>query len=268
MQPLMAPAWAYCVLVVALQPLHGGISQVTAGRISPALDPKSDKTFFGPPSAGDYGDDHANKESHAFNNELYPRLQKSSSYDSDYVKDENDDNGEWAAQHTYDELRAKLAKEKRDLARAAQKRDQAGDGGSAATADGDGSVGAAKERLARAEANMKDCERQLAEAQDALKEALAAEEARAARLKADKASSHEREKAVEEAIAAEGHADGLALKSYDEELQDVWRTEAELAKAEARLRALRGSGHKKKSSANSAVISALASLLVVALANL
>jgi len=40
----------------------------------------------------------------------YPAVQDTDDYDKDYVKDENDDGGEWTAQQEYDALRSKLEK--------------------------------------------------------------------------------------------------------------------------------------------------------------
>lgn len=54
----------------------------------------------------------------------YPVVQDSGDYDRDYVKDENSDNGNWKAQETYDRLRTKLRREKRDLAKALAKKQE------------------------------------------------------------------------------------------------------------------------------------------------
>mmetsp|Transcript_20221 Transcript_20221/g.63346 ORF Transcript_20221/g.63346 Transcript_20221/m.63346 type:complete len:402 (+) Transcript_20221:59-1264(+) len=75
--------------------------------INPALDPTSDKVFF----KKDYPDDlrptpsrdHMKKFDHP-----YPVVQDHETFDKDYVKDENSDNGEWQAQTEYDSLRTKL----------------------------------------------------------------------------------------------------------------------------------------------------------------
>merc|ERR1719498_1037213 len=45
----------------------------------------------------------------------YPVVQESRDYDKDYVKDENNDNGEWKAQMEYDRLRAKITEAKKGL---------------------------------------------------------------------------------------------------------------------------------------------------------
>lgn len=41
---------------------------------------------------------------------MYPGFQPDDVYDKDYVKDENGDGGEWAAQAKFDELRTKVKK--------------------------------------------------------------------------------------------------------------------------------------------------------------
>merc|ERR1719458_1841664 len=67
------------------------------GLISPKLDPESDKVFFGHP---------------------YPAVQDTNEFDRDYVKDENNDGGEWKAQMDYDLLRTKLSKAQDDMEKA------------------------------------------------------------------------------------------------------------------------------------------------------
>eukprot|EP00927_Polykrikos_kofoidii_P049509 TRINITY_DN4355_c0_g1_i1.p1 TRINITY_DN4355_c0_g1~~TRINITY_DN4355_c0_g1_i1.p1 ORF type:complete len:378 (+),score=122.68 TRINITY_DN4355_c0_g1_i1:92-1135(+) len=80
-------------------------------RISPALSPVSDGRFFGKdyphdgnPKAGDLGFKYP-----------FPKVQDSSTFDEDFVKDENNDGGEWAAQSKYDKLRKKLRDEEADV---------------------------------------------------------------------------------------------------------------------------------------------------------
>jgi len=80
-------------------------------KISPRLVPKSDRIFFD----HDYPDD---LEPHAKKTEFshpYPAVQDTDEYDKDYVKDENNDKGEWKAQMDYDLLRTKVARQKDDL---------------------------------------------------------------------------------------------------------------------------------------------------------
>lgn len=84
-------------------------------KIEPKLVPKSDRVFFG----HDYPDDidplHAKKTEFSH---PYPAVQDTDEYDKDYVKDENNDNGEWKAQMDYDLLRTKVARQKDDLEKA------------------------------------------------------------------------------------------------------------------------------------------------------
>jgi len=87
-------------------------------HISPELEPPSDKTFF----KKDYPHDKRPVADPFHFKHPYPVVQDSGDFDRDYVKDENSDNGNWKAQETYDKLRAKLAKEKRDLAVALEKK--------------------------------------------------------------------------------------------------------------------------------------------------
>merc|ERR1719230_1077348 len=88
-------------------------SEASRFLISPELDPKSDKTFFGK----DYPDDHRVVTPHHFEHP-FPVVQKSDDYDKDYVKDENADGGEWAAQMEYDQLRHDIDNKKRAVEKA------------------------------------------------------------------------------------------------------------------------------------------------------
>jgi len=97
-------------------------------KINPPLtDVSSDKKFFGPPFPADYPDDRRPSVDHAALDKLraagepYPKLQKASHFDTDYVKDENADNGDWKAQFAYDAQRKKVAEEEAAEKRAAEK---------------------------------------------------------------------------------------------------------------------------------------------------
>lgn len=85
------------------------------GLINPELDPGSDKVFFGE----DYPDNAQpiSQEKVKFSHP-YPAVQDSDHFATDYVKDENSDNGEWKAQMTYDLLRTKITQERDELAKA------------------------------------------------------------------------------------------------------------------------------------------------------
>merc|ERR550537_1664833 len=90
----------------------GGSIQSRMG-INPDLHPTSDKKFFDGAKA-DYVTDMrpAVKDHFTW---PFPEVQDSHDYDKDYVKDENNDGGAYKAQSTYDDLRAKLAKQRADL---------------------------------------------------------------------------------------------------------------------------------------------------------
>lgn len=55
----------------------------------------------------------------------YPKPQESSAFDNDFVKDDNADQGEWAAQMEYDRLRAKMKYAERALERLKERADEA-----------------------------------------------------------------------------------------------------------------------------------------------
>lgn len=86
-------------------------------HVSPELE-ESDKHFF----KKDYPWDKRPKADPFHFKHPYPVVQDSGEFDRDFVKDENSDNGYWKAQMTYDRLRAKLRKEKKDLAKALAKK--------------------------------------------------------------------------------------------------------------------------------------------------
>merc|ERR1719409_321635 len=90
------------------------VAEEERSGISPPLKPKRDEKFFGK----DYPWDKRPKVDVLHFKHPYPAVQDSGDFDSDYVKDENSDNGSWKAQTEYDRLRHKLAKEKADVAKA------------------------------------------------------------------------------------------------------------------------------------------------------
>lgn len=85
--------------------------------VSPAVE-QGDKKFFGK----DYPYDKRPAVDVLHFNHPYPVVQDSGDFDADYVKDENHDDGSWAAQTEYDRLRHKLRKEKADIAKALHKK--------------------------------------------------------------------------------------------------------------------------------------------------
>jgi len=87
-------------------------SHVAKESISPPLDPESHKEFFNKEYPKDF-----QPSPHGVHGKFdypYPIVQDSGDYDKDYVKDENDDGGEWKAQTHYDFLRSKIQKQRSD----------------------------------------------------------------------------------------------------------------------------------------------------------
>lgn len=95
------------VLNIFLTAAEARLSRDRKGPVSPTLHPASDNKFFG----HDYPADHRGGVTPAFSHP-YPIMQDSEDYSVDYVKDENQDGGEWDAQQDYDELRALFAKQR------------------------------------------------------------------------------------------------------------------------------------------------------------
>merc|ERR1719182_1032393 len=89
-------------------------------RISPSLQPESDKKFFNK----DNPVDARPKVDVLHFKHPYPVVQDNEEFDDDFVKDENTDNGEWKAQTEYDRLRHKLAKLKKEAAEALEKKEE------------------------------------------------------------------------------------------------------------------------------------------------
>jgi len=92
----------------------------THSHVSPPVQ-QADGKFFGK----DYPWDKRPKVDVFHFKHPYPAVQDSNDFDSDYVKDENSDDGSWHAQSEYDRLRHKLAKEKADVAKALAAKEKA-----------------------------------------------------------------------------------------------------------------------------------------------
>lgn len=97
-----------------------GASDKEHSGVSPTVG-KSDKKFFGK----DYPLDKRPAVDVLHFKAPYPVVQDSNDYDADFVKDENSDDGSFAAQSEYDRLRHKLREEKRDIAKALRRKDHA-----------------------------------------------------------------------------------------------------------------------------------------------
>lgn len=185
----------------------------TEQKLTPPLDPKSDKKFFGK----DYPHDVKAKKGDLSFGAPYPHLQDSDDFDKDYVKDENGDKGEWAAQMNYDTLRQRVLKQREDVKEALEKENAY-------------------------ESELDKLKREEAEAEAASKKAEAA--ANAAKAKEDA-----EEKNLEDLVgkdAAEAADDGkevdkvggkmgAEIQKIQKEISDVEDCEKELKKAKAQL---------------------------------
>jgi len=115
------------LVLLAACAAEGGVAHTQATQalrgepqnINPSLHPADHGKFFDK----DYPDDLRPKVINEFDHP-YPTVQDSKDYDKDYVKDENNDNGEWTAQMDYDRLKNKLAREKDDVKKAKAKMDE------------------------------------------------------------------------------------------------------------------------------------------------
>jgi len=79
--------------------------------VPPLTDVESDKEFMGKDYPDDLRPGVRNFKRYDWDHP-YPIVQEDAQYDKDYVKDENNDSGEWSAQHDYDVIRSKIAKTK------------------------------------------------------------------------------------------------------------------------------------------------------------
>jgi len=197
-------------------------------NINPSLHPKDHGKFFDK----DYPDDLRPKVINEFDHP-YPTVQDSKDYDKDYVKDENNDNGEWTAQMDYDRLKNKMAREKDDVKKAKAKMDEeeweyrqvqefeknaeeaakkaeadsAAKAGSAADKEGAagdsaGAIASESGQVEKETDDLKGCEKALAKAKQALKDLE--KEMSDAEGKAGKASS--------DVSSAEAYARSLEAK--------------------------------------------------------
>merc|ERR1719456_1202095 len=97
------------------------VSLASSTPVSPELEPKSSKKFFGkdnpvdnhPPATKYFAFDHP-----------YPGVQDSGDFEKDYTKDENTDGGKWEAQMEYDILRQKVREAEKELAALKKKMDE------------------------------------------------------------------------------------------------------------------------------------------------
>lgn len=251
-----------CMVFFAFVAVQGSLAKLasTAG-INPPLMPVSDKKFFDGARA-DYATDLRPQVKDHFT-WPFPEVQDSHDYDKDYVKDENGDGGEYKAQSTYDNLRAKLAKQKADLEELKRKEDSANadvdnarkkEEGARKSADDarkkaeeagkqgvDGPAGDVGGLTGEVEAEIKDledCKEQLRKAKEKLQKAI--DERKAAMEAHDAAQAAEQKALAAEAKAkAEETKLEAELKEEDHEHHEAEEhkqvTAAELKKMEADL---------------------------------
>lgn len=111
----MATTVFACVVAVALSS-GDEATQFLSGRsheapeVSPKLDPESHKVFYKMDYPHDEQPPTDKPHEKSDFTHPYPVIQENEAYDKDYVKDENNDGGEWKAQMEYDTLRHKILK--------------------------------------------------------------------------------------------------------------------------------------------------------------
>jgi len=247
-----------------------GASHASA-RINPGLSPVSDKKFFDGGRADYPTDDRPSTKDHfSF---PFPKVQDSHDYASDYVKDENGDNGAWKAQAHYDELRASLSsvkdaadkaagkehEEAAELGKAQEKEKKATEEAAKQTkkaeeahkqqeeaqkrsAAANSAIGEAEKLVKSEVTDLEDCKKQLEEAKAHLqklvkdKEAAATKQAELDAAAAD--AGKEAELAKKEEAAAQGERD-QAQKEHDGKVlshaEQVAKMEKEVAETNAKL---------------------------------
>lgn len=239
-------------------------------EISPTLSPKSDKKFFG----RDYPDDLRPGRIHKFDHP-FPTVQDSDDYDTDFVKDENNEKGEGAAQMDYDILKTKLHKMKAALSPLKKKMEEekkewldaverekaaeaasnaaeknAADAQSALGEVGDVSgVSGASEEVEDETSDLKKCEKELAKVKAELKKLMeklkeAEEKADAAAADADAAedaseAAEKKEAEWEEKVKKEKQEVAKAKAAYEKKLAEFKELEKQLDVAAQKLSKIR-----------------------------
>merc|ERR1719161_3256471 len=232
-------------------------------HIAPKLDPVSDPKFFGPNLEdgkrvkGEYSTDGRPGVDDHFGYP-FPAMQDTRDYDKDFVKDDNDDDGEWKANNRYDAIRVKLGKAKAEAEEAEETKEAQAEEYGRAAEDARAAKAAAErksqvanqtieeaERLvAREVGTFEDCKEQLAKARQHL-EALMAEkdsrEAEKAQAGADEVAAERDDEILERRVARERAGYDSANGEAKVTAEDVKKTEAELEAAAKKLRRFRRS---------------------------
>jgi len=200
---------AFSKAAVLLAAAIGCAEAAVVPRISPELEPESSKKFN-----KDYPDDvRPSAKGLAFGHP-YPVVQDSGAFASDFVKDENGDNGQWKAQMEYDTLRGKLRKEKAEAEKALKKKEE----------------------------EMKELEEARTEEKQAEQNAAKANaDAAKARAEADKASKEvdalDGKDSGGKKSGSDGKLDAAAAK-VEKETADLEKCKKELEEAKAKLKKL------------------------------
>lgn len=246
-----------------------GHAEITE-KISPELRPKDDKKFF----ARDYPDDLRPGRIHKFDHP-YPTVQDSEDYDTDFVKDENNEKGEWSAQIDYDMLKTKLQKmkaalrplkkkmedEKKEWLDAVEREKAAEAASNAAESNAEdaqsalGDVGdvsgvsGASEKVEDETSDLKKCEEELAKVKAELKKLMdkineAEAKADAAAADADVAedeseAAEKKEAEWEEKVKKEKQDVAKARTAYDKKLDEFKALEKKLDVAARKLSKIR-----------------------------
>lgn len=229
-------------------------------HLTPKLDPASSRKFF----LKEYPQDSQPKVGKSFPfDHPYPTVQEPDDFDRDYLKDENGDNGYWKAQTEYDNLRAKLRKEKQDVKEAIVK-DKVVRAMEDEVKVKEDEVrkkeNEVKEKVKRREKeeahgnftaeHLNDCRRELKEARMQLKKLLAElesakqnktaanEAVQAAKAKERAAETEEQEFRVQVKEEVQEHK--AAQRAYEEQASKVKQLERDLSAAAAEVRQIRG----------------------------
>jgi len=275
------------VLVLAVVPTLDAVifSHDPVHGISPALEPKSDKTFF----KKDYPSDlmpRAGK--HYVFDHPYPAVQDTADFDRDYVKDENSDHGHWKAHMDYDILRTKIREAEKRVAEARAdlgKHDAAWHKASvdyteaakseevtedemkhleqtaseadakveelegSASAHGDakvgGAVGGAVDEVNKEMKDLDECKKNLAETKQRLKDLLKEKEEHQHKEKQDKAAKEEADKLAKEKADETSKQEMTEKQKHTEDAQ-IRNNEKELSEEEVEARTQAEAGWKKK----------------------
>lgn len=196
----------------------------------------------------------------------YPEIQDSDDYDSDYVKDENHDNGHYDAQMAYDRLRTLKRNEEASLRDAAKKaareaqaaRDRAGASGKAAAkaAAGEDPAKAAREadvtsqKLAACKSDLEAALKKLAELMEEkaeVEEGKAKAEAALVPLKKKLETLDKKVTVLRKDLTEHQNHHSDLVKDLDSSKAELRKEEDALKKALAKLRKFRNTGLDKNS---------------------